>query len=471
MDAERQQKTAEQACIPGFAEACHPAAGLGAIPKSGATEEPQTSTARNGNRTTSPTLMERIASPANLTMACKRVKANKGSAGIDGQTVVELSEWLKAHLHELRQELLSGSYLPVPTRGKRIPKPGGGERQLGIPTAKDRLVQQAILQQLEPLLDPTLSDSSYGFRPGRSAHDALKAGSAFVEEGYGIVVDLDLEKFFDRVNHDILMGRLARRIEDKDVLRLIRRFLQAGMMQDGVRVTRDEGTPQGGPLSPLLANLLLDDLDKELERRGHRFCRYADDCNIYVRTVEAGERVMESATRFLEEELKLKVNRAKSAVAHVSQRKFLGYRLMNGGTLGIAPKSIERLKEKIRQITRRNRGRKLSEVVADLNRLTRGWVSYFKLAKAKEKMETLDEWVRRKIRCLKLKQCKRAKAIAAFLMRNGIHRDAAWRLAGSGKGWWCLSKAPQTHRAMGSRWFKELGVLSFADRYAKENLA
>ena len=415
--------------------------------------------------------MERIASPANLLLACKRVKANKGAAGIDGQSVDDLSKWLKTHLHELRQELLSGSYRPTPVRGKKIPKPGGGERQLGIPTAKDRLVQQAILQQLEPLLDPTFSKSSYGFRPGRSAHDALKAGSAFVKERYGIVVDLDLEKFFDRVNHDILMSRLARRIEDKDVLRLIRRFLQAGMMQDGVCVTRDEGTPQGGPLSPLLANLLLDDLDKELERRGHRFCRYADDCNIYVRTVEAGERVMASVTSFLEDTLKLKVNRAKSAVAHVGKRKFLGYRLLGGGTLGIAPKSIERLKEKIRLITRRNRGRKLSEVVADLNRLTRGWVAYFKLANAKEKLTSLDEWVRRKIRCLKLKQCKRAKAIAKFLMKNGIHRKAAWKLAASGKGWWRLSKAPQTHRAMGSKWFEELGLLSFADRYAKEKFA
>lgn len=471
MNAERQQAISAQPELPGFASILHPTPGTGSSPAARVAEAPQPVMARKENRTTSPTLMERIASRANLLQACKRVKANKGAAGIDGQSVDDLSKWLKTHLHELRQELLSGSYRPTLVLGKKIPKPGGGERQLGIPTAKDRLVEQAILQQLEPLLDPTFSKSSYGFRPGRSAHDALKAGSAFVEENYCIVVDLDLEKFFDRVNHDILMDRLARRIGDKEVLRLIRRFLQAGMVQDGVCVARDEGTPQGGPLSPLLANLLLDDLDKELERRGHRFCRYADDCNIYVRTVEAGERVMASVTDFLENKLKLKVNHAKSAVAHVSERKFLGYRLLNGGVLGIAPKSIERLKEKIRLITRRNRGRKLSEVVADLNRLTHGWVAYFKLAKAKEKMASLDQWVRRKIRCLKLKQCKRAKAIATFLTKNGIHRKAAWRLACSGKGWWRLSKAPQTHRAMGSKWFEELGLLSYADRYAKEKLA
>ena len=471
MGAERREVVSWQPELPGFALACRPVPVPGSNPGAWAAEERQTSTARKEDRSTTPTLMERVADEANLTMACGRVKANKGSAGVDGQTVGELSEWLGTHLPALRRELLSGSYRPTLVRGVTIPKPEDGERQLGIPTAKDRLVQQAILQQLEPLLDPGFSASSYGFRPGRSAHDALKAGSAFVEGGHDIVVDLDLEKFFDRVNHDVLMSRLARRVEDKDVLRLIRRFLQAGMMRDGVCVRREEGTPQGGPLSPLLANLLLDDLDKELERRGHRFCRYADDCNIYVRSVEAGRRVMASATRFLEGKLRLKVNAAKSAVAHVSERKFLGYRLLSGGVLGIAPKSVERLKEKIRLITRRNRGRSLPDVVAELNRLIPGWVAYFRLAKASGKMDELDSWLRRKIRCLKLKQCKRASGIGRFLRERGVERDAAWQLAGSGKGWWRLAKTRQCHRAMDLKWFVELGLASFAARYAKEKLA
>lgn len=348
--------------------------------------------------------------------------------------------------------------------------PGGGVRQLGIPTGKDRLVQQAILQVLNPLLDPKFSDSSYGFRPRRSAHDALRAGSAFVEEGRTIVVDLDLEKFFDRVNHDILMSRLARHVKDKRLLKLVRRFLQAGLMQAGVCVRREEGTPQGGPLSPLLANLLLDDLDKELERRGHCFCRYADDCNVYVYSQKAGERVMESVTRFLETRLKLKVNRTKSAVGPVWERRFLGYRLLTGGKLGIAPQSVARVKEKVRQITRRNRGRSLGAVVLELNALICGWVAYFRLAQAKGIMSDLDAWLHRKLRCLKLKQCKRAVGIARFLMERGIDRDGAWKLGGSAKGWWRIALSPQAHRAMGRKWFEEIGLAGFTDRYMKLEL-
>jgi RNA-directed DNA polymerase len=466
MGASRQKVAYGQPELPGFPDVCHRVPATGSNPGAGGPEERQTPMARREDRTVPEDLMGRIADPANLLAALKRVRANKGSAGVDGQGVDELAGWLETGLGALRRDLLAGSYRPEPVRGVEIPKPGGGRRQLGIPTAKDRLVQQAILQQLEPLLDPTFSESSYGFRPGRSTHDALKAGSAFVEEGRRVVVDLDLEKFFDRVNHDILMSRLARRIEDKNLLRLIRRFLQAGMMREGVCVRREEGTPQGGPLSPLLANLLLDDLDKELERRGHRFCRYADDCNIYVRTAKAGERVMESVTRFLEGKLKLKVNRAKSAVAPVGERKFLGYRLLDGGRLGIAPQSIERLKEKVRQITRRNRGASLARVVAELNRLIPGWVNYYRMAQAAGKMDKLDSWLRRKIRCLKLKQCKRAKAIAVFLLKCGLKKDDAWKIAGSGKGWWRLSKTAEIHRAMGKKWFVELGLTSFAERYA-----
>ena len=270
---------------------------------------------------------------------------------------------------------------------------------------------------------------------------------------------------FDRVNHDILMARLARRVGDKRLLRIVRRFLEAGMMSEGVVVSRGEGTPQGGPLSPLLANLLLDDLDKELERRGHRFCRYADDCNIYVRSVEAGERVMASVTRFLEKKLKLRVNRDKSAVAHVEQRKFLGHRLLRGGRLGIAPKSIERFKEKIRKITRRNRGVKLERVIEELNRLTVGWVTYFRHAMAKGHLQGLDEWTRRKLRCYRLKQCKRASGIGRFLRERGLGHDAAWKLAGSGKGWWRIALSPQASRAMGIEWMEAQGVQSLLKRY------
>src|SRR5438128_1918465 len=302
-------------------------------------------------------LMEQVCDPQNLVRAYRRVRSKKGKPGVDGRTVHELADWLRNHQETLTTSLLEGTYWPLPVRGAQFRKPDGGQRQLGIPVVVDRLVQQAILQVLNPIWDPTFSHSSYGFRPGRDAHMALEQARKYVaQEGREIVVDLDLEKFFDRVNHDILMSRIARRIGDKRLLRIIRRYLQADMMQDGVRVTRDEGTPQGGPLSPLLANLLLDDLDQELERRGHYFCRYADDCNIYVQSLTAGQRVRESVTRFLEEKLRLRVNRLKSAVAPVGERKFLGHRLLLNGKLWIASKSIQRAKEKIRQITRRNRG-------------------------------------------------------------------------------------------------------------------
>ena len=300
-------------------------------------EERQAFTANGPARALTEHLMEEVTDRDNLNRAYRRVKANRGAPGIDGMTIAAAADWIAEHKEELIASLRDGSYQPQPVRGVQIPKPGGGMRQLGIPTVIDRLVQQAILQVLEPLLDPTFSDSSYGFRPGRGAHNALHQAAKYVAEGRTIVVDMDLEKFFDRVNHDILMARLARRIGDKRLLRIIRRFLEAGLMQDGVCVARDEGTPQGGPLSPLLANLLLDDLDRELARRGHTFCRYADDCNIYVRSQAAGERVLASMTAFLESKLRLRVNREKSAVAHVSERKFLGHRLLGDGTLVIAP--------------------------------------------------------------------------------------------------------------------------------------
>lgn len=428
-------------------------------------EEPQAFTAVDRQRALTQNLMERVVLPSNLNTAYRRVKANKGSAGIDGMTVDELSPWLSNHKGQLIEQLVTGTYTPQQIRGVQIPKPTGGVRQLGIPTVVDRLVQQAILQVLEPILDSTFSPASHGFRPGHSAHTALKQAQGHVAAGHTIVVDMDLEKFFDRVNHDVLMSRLYRWIGDKRLLRIIRRFLEAGMLQNGVKVRRVEGTPQGGPLSPLLANLLLDDLDRELERRGHRFCRYADDCNIYVRSKQAGERVIQSITRFLEAKLRLRVNQAKSAVAHVQERKFLGYRLLRGGRLGIAPASLKRVKDRIRQITRRNRGVSMEKVVRELNEYLTGWVTYFRYAQCRNHLKQLDQWVRRKVRCYRLKQRKRAKPIADFLMAQGVPEWRSWLLALSGKGWWRMAGSPQANEAMPIQWFQQIGLINLTNRY------
>jgi RNA-directed DNA polymerase len=465
MGVERQPITGDQLYLFEGLAPVRPGAGGEGGTRAAAFEESQASTAWDQKRALTTNLTERICDRENLNRAYKRVKANKGSAGVDGMTVHELKPWLAEHREQLIASLLDGSYQPQPVRGVEIPKPGGGVRQLGIPTVVDRLVQQAMLQVLEPLLDPTFSESSYGFRPGRSAHQALHKGQEYVAEGRGIVVDVDLEKFFDRVNHDILMSRLARRVADKRLLRVVRRFLEAGMMSNGVGVERHEGTPQGGPLSPLLANLLLDDLDKELERRGHRFCRYADDCNIYVQSKAAGERVMQSVVRFLEKRLRLRVNRDKSAVAHVSERKFLGHRLLSGGRLGVAPKSLERAKDRIRQITRRNRGVSLRAMIGELNSFLAGWVTYFRYAECRGHLQRLDEWIRRKLRCVRLKQRKRRKSIADFLRGLGVPEWRAWILACSGKGWWRMAGTPQASEAMPLAWFQSQGLLSLTARY------
>jgi RNA-directed DNA polymerase len=428
-------------------------------------EERQSFTAVDQQRALTQNLMERVVLPSNLNVAYRRVKANKGSWGIDRMTVEELSPWLSTHKGQLIEQLITGTYTPHQIRGVQIPKPNGGVRQLGIPTVVDRLVQQAILQVLEPILDTTFSQASHGFRPRRSAHTALKQAQAHVADGHVIVVDVDLEKFFDRVNHDVLMGRLYRWVGDKRLLRIIRRFLEAGMLQEGVKIRRVEGTPQGGPLSPLLANLLLDDLDKELERRGHRFCRYADDCNIYVRSKQAGARVMRSITRLLETKLRLRVNQAKSAVAHVQERKFLGYRLLSGGRLGIAPASLKRVKERIREITRRNRGVSMGTVIRELKEYLTGWVTYFRYAQCLGHLKQLDSWLRRKVRCYRLKQRKRAKPIADFLMDQGVPEWRSWILALSGKGWWRMSGSPQANEAMSIQWFQEVGLINLTSRY------
>ncbi|MBN1288157.1 MAG: group II intron reverse transcriptase/maturase [Actinobacteria bacterium] len=410
--------------------------------------------------------MERVSSLANLKEAVRKVIRNKGSAGTDGMTVHDLKGWFPGNWGTLQRQLRSEWYRPEPVKGVEIPKPGGGVRQLGIPTVIDRLVQQALLQVLEPFLDSTFSESSFGFRPGRSAHHAIQQAGAYVREGRCIVVDLDLEKFFDRVNHDILMARVARHVGDKRILRLIRRFLEAGMMRDGVCVEREEGTPQGGPLSPLLANLLLDDLDKELEKRGHCFCRYADDCNIYVRTKAAGERVMASVTEFLEGKLKLRVNREKSAVAYMEERKFLGYRLLSGGRLGIAPKSLKRAKDRIREITRRNRGNvKVCDMIEELNSFLSGWITYFRIAEGKGHLERLGEWMRRKLRCVILKRLKRTRTIADFLVKLGVSQLEALKLAASGKGWWRKAGSPPSQYAMTNEWFAKQNLIDPAQWY------
>jgi RNA-directed DNA polymerase len=407
-------------------------------------------------------LMERICEPSNLNRAYKRVKSNKGAAGIDGMTVDDLFAWLTLHKEALIESLLTGNYQPQPVLGIEIPKPGKSKemRLLGIPLVVDRLVQQAILQVLEPILDPTFSDSSYGFRPGRSAHQALKRAQGYVQEGYKIVVDIDAEKFFDRINHDRLMSRLAQRISDKRLLRIIRRFLEAGMMKNGIWMERREGLSQGGPLSPLISNLVLDELDKELEKRGHRFCRYGDDCNIYVRSQRAGERVLASMTEFFAKRLKLKLNERKSASAPVGERQFLGYSLLCDGKLVIAGHSLERLKDKIRRITKRNRGVALERIISELNEMLRGWLNYFKLTEWPSQIKALDSWIRRKLRCYRLKQRKKTWPIAKLLINLGVPAHKAWLLARSSKGWWRLSKSIPVHHAMNNTWFEKQGLIN-----------
>ena len=410
-------------------------------------------------------LMEAVVARENLLRAYQQVMSNKGAAGVDQMSVEQLKPYLQEHWIKIKEELLKGEYQPQPVRCVEIPKPQGGMRQLGIPTVVDRLIQQALHQVLSPIFEPGFSESSYGFRPGRSAHQAVQQARAYVAEGRRWVVDLDLEKFFDRVNHDILMSRLARRISDKRVLRLIRRYLQAGMMTDGVASPRTEGTPQGGPLSPLMSNVLLDELDKELEGRGHKFCRYADDCNIYVQSSQAGERVMASITEFLEKRLRLKVNLEKSAVARPWKRKFLGYSMTwhQQPRLKVAGTSIQRLKAKVRTIFREGRGRSLSQVIKDLNSLLRGWMQYFRLAETKGIFEELDGWLRRKLRCLLWRQWKRSFTRARNLMKRGLDKLRAWKSATNGHGAWWNAGASHMNEAFPKSYFDRLGLVSLLD--------
>ena len=387
-------------------------------------------------------LLRQALARENMARAWKRVKANKGSAGVDGRTVQDTGDHLKTAWPAIRTSLLDGSYRPQPVRRVGIPKADGGVRELGIPTVVDRLIQQALLQVLQPAIEPTFSKHSYGFRPGRSAHEAVLAAQQHVQAGHHVVVDVDLERFFDRVNHDILMGRLAKRIADKQVLRLIRRYLGAGILAHGVHSERVEGTPQGGPLSPLLANVLLDEVDRELERRGHKFVRYADDCNVYVRSQRAGERVLQ-CLRDCYARLALKVNEGKTAVGAVWGRKFLGYCLMASpqGEVrrAVAPAALERLRDRIRQLTRRTRGRSLQQIAEDLRRYVPGWKAYFRLAQTPRVMGGLDRWLRHRLRAVQLKQWKRGPTMFRELRKLGASVDQAAIIAAGARRWWHTS--------------------------------
>ena len=410
-------------------------------------------------------LIEAVVERQNMIDALHRVKSNKGQGGIDGMSVQQLDEHLKTHWGEIKEQLLDGSYQPQAVLGIQIPKPNGGMRQLGIPTVVDRLIQQAIQQVLTPIFDSGFSESSYGFRPGRSAHQAVLSAQEFVKSGKRWVVDMDLEKFFDRVNHDILMSRIARKIKDKRLLRIIRRYLQAGIMQDGLASQRVEGTPQGSPLSPLLSNILLDDLDKELEKRGHKFCRYADDCNIYVGSKAAGERVLERVTRFLEKKLRLTVNATKSAVDRPWKRKFLGYSMTweKSARLKPSPANIQRLKDSIRKVTRRGRGCNVSRVIGELTPKLRGWGNYFKLSEVKGIFEELDSWIRRKLRNMIWRQWKKPKTRYRNLKSRGISEDLARRTALGGHGPWFASGTKAMNFAFPKKFFDDLGLVSLLE--------
>ena len=393
---------------------------------------------RREHRGTGSALLQAALTRENLQRAWKRVRANKGAAGVDGLDIDQTAELLKTEWLAIRERLLQGRYRPAPVRRALIPKPDGGERELGIPTVTDRLIQQALLQVLQPLIDPSFSEHSYGFRPGRRAHDAVLAAQGYVQSGRRVVVDVDLEKFFDRVNHDILMDRLRRRVDDPAVLRLVRGYLDSGIMVDGVAQQRYQGTPQGGPLSPLLANVLLDEVDRELERRGHCFVRYADDCNVYVRSRRAGERVM-ALLRRLYGKLKLAVNEAKSAVAGVAGRKLLGYSFWfgNGGVQRkVAAKALLAFKQRVRELTRRSGGRSMAQVVERLRVYLLGWKAYFGLAQTPRVWRELDEWLRHRLRSIQLKQWKRGSTIHRELRRLGATAAIARRVAANSRCWW-----------------------------------
>ncbi len=436
----------------------------GEAPRGGRSGE--ASTAANGNgRSGTDHLMEEVVGRDNLKAALKRVRKNKGSPGSDGMTVDELPAYLVENWPFLRTQLLAGTYQPKPVRRQTIPKSDGGTRELGIPCVLDRLVQQAILHVLQPRFDPTFSEHSHGFRPGRSAHDAVREAQHYIQEGRGWVVDADLEKFFDRVNHDVLMGLLAKRIADKRLLRLIRGYLEAGILVNGVTQERHEGTPQGGPLSPLLGNVLLDEVDRELEKRGHAFVRYADDCNVYVRSKRAGERVM-GALRRLYGQLHLRLNEAKSAVAKPRDRKILGYSfwVAPGRKVKrrVAPKALAAMKERVRSITTRNGGRNMTRMIHETSDYLRGWKNYFSLADTPKVFATLDEWIRRRLRMAQIKQWKRGTTVFRELRARGISERDAAGVAAHARRWWFAANLPALKAAFHPRYYDRLGLTRLA---------
>jgi group II intron reverse transcriptase/maturase len=424
----------------------------------------------DGNKVNAGKLLEKVLDRENLNLAYKRVKKNGGSHGVDGMKVEELLPYLKQHGESLKQFLLEGKYLPQPVRRVEIPKPDGGIRLLGIPTAVDRMIQQAIAQVLSPIFEKEFSDFSYGFRPGRNAHQAIEQAQHYINEGYNVVVDLDLEKFFDRVNHDKLMYLLAKRISDKRMLKLIRAYLESGVMLGGLASPTREGTPQGGPLSPLLSNVMLHELDKELERRGHRFCRYADDCNIYVKSKKAGNRVMDSISQFIEKRLKLKVNRAKSAVDYPTNRKFLGfsfYYLKGIARIRVHPKSLKRLKARLKELTGRSIGISMEARVIKLNQTIQGWVNYYILADMRIYCQTTDEWMRRRLRMCYWKQWKKIGARLVNLVRLGVPRSKAWEFANTRKGYWHIANSFILTTSLTNDYFRTLGLSGLSEVYSK----
>jgi RNA-directed DNA polymerase len=411
--------------------------------------------------------MEDVVRHENVTAAYQRVVRNGGAPGVDGMTVDALKAHCQAHWDRIRGDLLNDRYLPQAVRKVEIPKPGGGQRQLGIPTVLDRMIQQALLQVLQPLFDPSFSEDSYGFRPGRSAHQAVQRAQEHIQAGYDWVVDVDLERFFDRVNHDVLMARVARRVKDKRILRLIRRYLQAGLMEGGLVSPRTEGTPQGGPLSPLLSNILLDEMDKELEQRGHRFVRYADDCNVYVRSRRSGERVMASLERFLSKRLRLRINRQKSAVARPWVRKFLGYTVTTSRKLKVAPESLRRLQDRLRGLSRPARGWCLERLIEALQPIIRGWVAYYRLSEVKVTFIRLDAWLRRRLRCILWRQWKCPSTRKRRLIERGLDPARARRAAYRHRGpWWNAGSSP-LHQALPNAWLRRRGLMSFLEEYQR----
>ena len=419
-------------------------------------------------RTLSQTILERIVDYGNLDKAYKHVASNKGSSGIDGMSIIELRDWLSQNIGTLQKSLLDGSYVVYPVKKVEIAKPDGGKRMLGIPTTKDRLIQQSIYQQLNPYYDPHFSDYSYGFRSGRSAHQAIEQASHYIMEGKEWVVDIDLEKFFDKINHDRLMQRLSKRIGDKRLLRLIRAYLNAGIMTGGLVEQRTAGTPQGSPLSPLLSNIVLDELDKELEKRGLSFCRYADDCSIYVSSKKAGERILASITKFIEKRLKLKVNKTKSGVRRCSQVKFLGYTVMEGGKIRASDKSVERLKYKVKVITKRNRGVRFETLIRELNQAIIGWSNYYRLANCYlSDLRDIDGWIRRKLRCYRLKQTGRKYSTYKLLRSLGVTERKSWNVVMYSQGWWSMSNKVAVNHAMNVEWFSQQGLQSLYARMTR----